>query len=188
MFPFTALIVVCWIIFWVYWLIASFGSKRSIGPGIRRFAGVRITIFAIMVLLFRFHAVHKPSSLTSLDGHNEWVTAIGFIVFLAGLSLAVWARVFLGKNWGMPMTQKQNPELITDGPYHYIRHPIYSGILLAMIGCAVASSLFWLIIFFIAGAYFIYSAITEEEIMSKKFPEAYPRYKAKTKMLIPFLF
>lgn len=88
----------------------------------------------------------------------------------------------------MPMSQKQDPELVMSGPYRYIRHPIYSGILLAFLGSALASSLFWLTIFAIAGIYFVYSAFVEEKLMMKQFPKAYPSYKSKTKMLVPFVF
>lgn len=181
-------IIVCWVIFWIYWLISAFNSKRStIGLNVKQFAGIRIFIFVIAVLLFRFLNIQNASSINGLATHNKAVVIIGFVIFLLGLSLAIWARVYLGKNWGMPMTQKQNPELVTSGPYAYIRHPIYSGILLAMLGCAFASSLFWLIIFFLAGIYFIYSAFAEEKLMAKQFPKIYPTYKSRTKMLVPFL-
>lgn len=85
------------------------------------------------------------------------------------------------------MSVKQDPELVRSGPYRYIRHPIYTGILLAMIGASVASSIFWLAIFAISGIYFIYSAVQEEKLMMKQFPKVYPSYKSKTKMLIPFV-
>jgi protein-S-isoprenylcysteine O-methyltransferase Ste14 len=56
------------------------------------------------------------------------------ILFLSGLGLAAWARIYLGRNWGMPMTQQKNePEIVTSGPYRFARHPIYSGLLLAIL-------------------------------------------------------
>jgi protein-S-isoprenylcysteine O-methyltransferase Ste14 len=108
-------------------------------------------------------------------------------VFLLGLAIAVWARVNLGRNWGTPMSQKVDPELVTTGPYRYIRHPIYSGIILAAIGTTIASSLYWIVVVVFLGAYFIYAATVEERIMGRLFPESYPRYKRSTKMLVPFL-
>lgn len=59
-------------------------------------------------------------------------------IWVLGLGLAVWARIYLGRNWGMPTSTKEDPELVTSGPYRTIRHPIYTGILLAMIGSAIA--------------------------------------------------
>jgi protein-S-isoprenylcysteine O-methyltransferase Ste14 len=109
------------------------------------------------------------------------------IVLLLGLAFAVWARIHLGRNWGMPMTQKDQPELVTSGPYHLVRHPIYSGVLLGLLGTALATSLYFLIALGIVGAYFLYSASVEERLLAKTFPTAYPSYRAHTKMLIPFV-
>jgi protein-S-isoprenylcysteine O-methyltransferase Ste14 len=86
------------------------------------------------------------------------------------------------------MTQKDEPELVTSGPYHLIRHPIYSGILVAGAGNAVALNWMWLIAMVLAAIYFIYSATVEERYMAEKFPDTYPTYKHSTKMLVPFLF
>lgn len=105
-----------------------------------------------------------------------------------GLVLAVWARVYLGSNWGTPMSEKIDPELVTTGPYRRVRHPIYSGIILATAGTTIAVSLYWLIGLVIIGAYFIYSATVEERNMADLFPDTYPEYKRLTKMLMPFVF
>jgi protein-S-isoprenylcysteine O-methyltransferase Ste14 len=112
---------------------------------------------------------------------------IGLAIFLLGLALAVWARVYLGSNWGMPMSKKVDPEIVTTGPYSVIRHPIYSGIILAMVGTTVAVSLYWLVAVVVLGAYFIYSAVMEERYMTELFPAAYADYKRSTKMLVPFI-
>ncbi len=119
---------------------------------------------------------------------SPWLQGIGLAVFVAGLALAVWARVYLGRNWGMPMSQKADPELVTTGPYRSVRHPIYTGIILAMIGTTIAVSLYWLVAVILIGAYFIYSATVEERLMARTFPDTYPAYKQLTKMLIPFVF
>jgi protein-S-isoprenylcysteine O-methyltransferase Ste14 len=87
----------------------------------------------------------------------------------------------------MPMTQKEEPELVTTGPYRFVRHPIYSGILCGLLGTALAINLYWLIAVAVAGAYFIYSARVEERNLMRTFPTQYPGYRARTKMLIPFV-
>ena len=94
----------------------------------------------------------------------------------------------LGRNWGTPMTQKNDPELVTSGPYHLVRHPIYSGILVAGLGTALALSWLGLIAVVLAGVYFLYSATVEERHMTQQFPDSYPAYKRSTKMLVPFIF
>lgn len=68
-----------------------------------------------------------------------------------------------------------------------MRHPIYSGILLALLGTSLATAIYWLIAVVAMGAYFIHSASVEEKIMTASFPTDYPSYRAKTKMLIPFV-
>jgi protein-S-isoprenylcysteine O-methyltransferase Ste14 len=73
------------------------------------------------------------------------------------------------------------------GPYRFVRHPIYSGILLGLLGTALAVDVYFLIAVAIIGVYFVYSARVEEGLLSDVFPSAYPSYRARTKMLIPFV-
>ena len=174
-------ILVCWVAFWVYWLAASTGVKAG-QTRWTRFAGIRVGVILVILLLLRVRAF-KGHVVTN----NLWLQGIGLAVFLMGLALAIWARVHLGRNWGMPMSQKVDPELVTAGPYGSIRHPIYSGIILAMIGTTIAVSLYWLVAVVVIGAYFLYSAIVEERSMARLFPDSYPQYKRSTKMLIPFI-
>jgi protein-S-isoprenylcysteine O-methyltransferase Ste14 len=170
-----------WIAFWIYWLVASIGVKVGQTQW-TRFAGIRVGVILIVLLLLRAKAVRQHAAT-----NDPWLEGIGLAVFLLGLALAIWARVYLGRNWGMPMSQKADPELVTTGPYRSIRHPIYSGIILAMIGTTIAVSLYWLVAVVLLGAYFIYSATVEERFMSGSFPDSYPEYKRSTKMLIPFI-
>jgi protein-S-isoprenylcysteine O-methyltransferase Ste14 len=170
-----------WVIFWIYWLAASIGVKVGQTQW-TRFAGVRIGIILVILLLLHVRAFKGHSTISS-----PWLQGVGLAIFLLGLALAVWARVYIGRNWGMPMSQKTDPELVTTGPYRSIRHPIYSGIILAMIGTTVAVSPYWLVAVALFGAYFTYSAIMEERFMASRFPDSYPEYKRSTKMLIPFI-
>ena len=85
----------------------------------------------------------------------------------------------------MPMSTKENPELVTTGPYAFVRHPIYTGILLAMLGTAIGENVSWLLPLLLFGGYFIYSARREEELMLRQFPEQYPAYMRRTNMLVP---
>jgi len=173
-------ILVGWVVFWIYWLAVSVGVKAGRTQW-SRFAGVRLAIILIVLLLLRLRILKGHRAVTS----DPWLQGIGLALFVLGLALAVWARVYIGRNWGMPMSEKADPELVTTGPYRVIRHPIYSGIILAMIGTAVAVSWYWLIAVVLLGGYFVYSATREERYLTERFPEAYPRYKKSTKMLIP---
>jgi protein-S-isoprenylcysteine O-methyltransferase Ste14 len=77
---------------------------------------------------------------------------------------------------------------VTSGPYRLVRHPIYSGILSAGVGTAIALNWLWIVPVVLAGAYFIYSASVEERYLTEQFPDAYPVYRRSTKMLVPFIF
>lgn len=171
-----------WAVFWIYWIAVSLGVKAGRSRW-TRFAGVRVAAVLIILLLLRLRVL-KGHTVT----HDPWLQGVGLAIFLLGLALAVWARVYLGRNWGMPMSEKVDPELVTTGPYRTIRHPIYSGIIVAMVGTAVAVSVYWLIAVVLLGAYFVYSAVMEERYMAGLFPDTYPRYKQSTKMLVPFIF
>ncbi|HEY6427441.1 MAG TPA: isoprenylcysteine carboxylmethyltransferase family protein [Acidimicrobiales bacterium] len=171
-----------WAAFWIYWLVAAFSIKRGRVPWSRE-VGFRLVI-VVLVILFARIGVFRHHGLNT----DPWRAGIGLVLFALGLGFAIWARLHIGRNWGTPMTQKVSPELVTSGPYHLVRHPIYSGILVAGVGTAIALSWLWLIAVGLVGAYFIYSATVEERFMSEQFPDAYPAYKRSTKMLVPFIF
>jgi protein-S-isoprenylcysteine O-methyltransferase Ste14 len=170
-----------WAAFWLYWLAAAFSMKRGHVPWGREIR-IRLVIAVAAVVLLRLGAFRGGGVHT--DPARE---AAGLVLFAAGLGFAVWARLHIGRNWGTPMSRKLEPELVTSGPYHLVRHPIYSGILAAGVGTAVALSWLWLTAFALAGAYFVYSATVEERYMAEQFPDAYPAYRRTTKMLVPFV-
>ena len=176
------LFVFGWAAFWIGWLAAAFSTKSSHVAWSREFR-IRAAMFIVAILLLRTGAFrHHGLNTDSLRA------GIGFVLFVLGLSFAIWARVHIGRNWGTPMSRKDEPELVTSGPYRRVRHPIYSGILCAGAGTAIALSWIWFIPVALAGVYFVYSATVEERYMTEQFPETYPAYRRSTKMLVPFIF
>ena len=131
-----------WIVFWAAWLVAALSVKRAAQSRMGLFVGLRIAGFVIVYLLIRFGIVKGHRAVVN----GPVLQGVGMVLFLSGLGLAVWARVHLGRNWGTPMSEKLDAELVTSGPYQYIRNPIYSGIILAAIGTMVAISWYWLVI------------------------------------------
>src|SRR5262245_13728062 len=171
-----------WAAFWLYWLVAAFSVKRGRVRWSREL-GIRAVLAVAATPSVRLGAFRGPSSNAA-----RWRAGLGLVLFALGLGFAIWARIHIGRNWGTPMTQKADPELVTSGPYHLVRHPIYSGILVAGVGTAVALSWLWLTAVVLAGIYFLYSATVEERYMAAQFPDKYPAYKRSTKMLVPFIF
>jgi protein-S-isoprenylcysteine O-methyltransferase Ste14 len=178
---------VCWLVFVVYWGISAFGAKRN-ARSVWRGLAVRLAIIAVLFASFRTHAFRQLSAQMPVAASHPVIGGIGVLLCALGVATAIWARRNLGKNWGMPMAVKEAPDLITSGPYAYVRHPIYSGMLLALLGSSLVMGVWMLALMVVLGAYFVFSARTEEQTMLREFPTQYPDYMRRTKMLIPFVF
>jgi protein-S-isoprenylcysteine O-methyltransferase Ste14 len=178
----TVSFAVVWAGFWVYWLASAVTSKRSRAPAA---GGIlfRLLVFVLVVVFLRANVLNART--VSGGGLGLQLGGLGLLV--AGLGVAIWARVNLGRNLGVPMSEKLEPELVTSGPYHWIRHPIYTGLIVALLATGLALGPAWLIVAAILGSYFVYCALVEERIQGRLFPAAYPAYRASTKMLVPFL-
>jgi protein-S-isoprenylcysteine O-methyltransferase Ste14 len=182
------LIVALWLIFIAYWAVMAMGAKRTIGARFwGREIGLRLGVLALIVLALRIPAVRHvvQDARKQATDISPLLGLSGVVLCALGIAFAIYARTHLGRNWGMPMTRKERPELVTSGPYAYVRHPIYTGILVAVFGSAIGTSPFWLIPFVLLGIYFVYSARREEKLMLEQFPEQYPQYMSRTKMLVP---
>jgi protein-S-isoprenylcysteine O-methyltransferase Ste14 len=142
-----------WAAFWIYWFVAAFSVKRGRVAWSRELR-IRVVLGVLAIVLIRFGAF-RDQGLT----FDPWRAGVGLVLFAVGLGFAIWARLHIGRNWGAPMSRKNQPELVASGPYRLVRHPIYSGALLAGAGTAVAL-----------------------------LTDTYPAYKRSTKMLVPFIF
>jgi protein-S-isoprenylcysteine O-methyltransferase Ste14 len=186
---FQWIIPALWLVFIIYWGISALSAKRSLGTtawwrhGLLR-AGIAVLTIA---LLHVAGAGRVLRAVQAYQVHSPILGTIGAVLVLLGLGFAIFARVYLGRNWGMPMSRKAEPELVTRGPYAFVRHPIYSGIILAMVGSAIGESIIWAVPLILFAPYFLHSARREEDLMREHFPEQYPRYMQRTKMIVPFL-
>ncbi len=142
---------IAWAAFWAGWLLSAFTAKRSVAHGWSRLGPRGIAAIAVALLV-------RGIGATGLQVHSVALGVIGTVLFVAGIALAAWARAILGRNWGMPTTERLQPELVTAGPYGLIRHPIYSGILLGVLGTALVTNLIGIGIAVIVGAYFVWAA------------------------------
>jgi protein-S-isoprenylcysteine O-methyltransferase Ste14 len=178
-----------WIVFLIYWAIAATFIKAGVGRVLTR-EGIAIRLaFAAAIIIAITIARRFPEFRTAqlAEFHSAAMAIAGAIIATVGAAFAFAARAAIGRNWATPATRRTDTELVTTGPYRLVRHPIYSGILLMMIGTAVGIVPAWWFLVVFAGAYFIYSARREEQIMADRFPDTYPAYRARTKMLLPFI-
>lgn len=185
------LILALWLVFIAVWAVSAARAKRTIKSGWkwRRDIALRLGILVVVLITLRFFRLGHAAWFMRLHAINKSPVAglAGVVLCALGVGLAVLARVYLGRNWGLPMSLKENPEFITAGPYAAIRHPIYAGILLAIVGSAIGVNILWILVLVPLGPYFLYSARREEEIMVAQFPGQYPEYMKRTKMLVPFV-
>lgn len=183
------IITFLWIIFIAYWAISAVGVKKNIRQ--KRFGGMMgVRLLALVILLWMFHSRIPFSS--GFKGypvfHNPVSGIIGVVLCGAGIASAIWARRHLGRNWSSRPSIKEGHELVTSGPYRFVRHPIYTGMLLALLGSVLAVNAIWVIIFLICIVVFIARIKTEEGYMMQLFPDQYPDYKKHTKALIPLVW
>jgi protein-S-isoprenylcysteine O-methyltransferase Ste14 len=117
-----------------------------------------------------------------------WLAVLGATLTFAGLAFAIWARFVIAGNWSSYVELKRDHELIIAGPYRWVRHPIYTGLLLAFIGSALAVGE-WrdLLAVAIVAASFWRKLKLEQAVMRRQFGETYARYAARVPALIPFL-
>jgi len=183
---YAPLIPVLWLSWLIYWLVASRNVKptqRHESPGSR--AGHIVPLILGTWLLW---APRLPRGFLSGTIFTASLASyfVGVGVVAAGLAFSVWARVHLGRNWSGTVTLKQGHELVRDGPYRYVRHPIYTGLLAAFVGCAIARAE-WRGLLAIAIIYagFWRKLKLEERWMIEQFGAAYRQYIAEVPALVP---
>lgn len=188
---YNLLILASWLALILCWAFLGRRAKHSVGGRWRwgREVGLRLAILILVLLAWHFLSAHHIRQYVRYYAVNFNLIAgfLGAALCASGVILAIWARVCLGRNWGMPMEEKTGPELVTAGPYSRIRHPIYAGFILAIVGSTIGQTILWAIPLFLLCPYFVYSARREEKRMAEQFPLQYPEYKKRTNMMIPFI-
>ena len=188
-------IIASWAAFIIVWLGLSFFVKRDVRGG--RFARayrVRMLVIAILVVVIVRSLRHHGSATHHLANSLAFFTPslllawIGAALTALGIAVAIWARLYLGRNWSASPAMKEGHELVTTGPYAFVRHPIYSGIILATLGTGLTGSIFGIVLFVIVTTMFLIRVGTEERYMLELFPGAYPAYRARTKRLVPLIW
>lgn len=175
-----------WIVFGSFWVLASFVQKRNAR---RQSIGSRVIQMSIILLvLLPFFVEGRRDGLIyrHLYPNALVVQYFGVLLMLLGLGFAVWARFVLGRNWSGIVTVKEDHTLITRGPYGWVRHPIYTGILLALLGTAFTlGTILNLIEVPVVGLALWLKLRTEERFMLETFGEQYTAYGRRVKALIP---
>ena len=184
-------IVGLWLGLVAYWGVSARARWRSTGSRWIwwREIAVRLCFFALCVQALRVAVIGNvlPGERLGAFETSGLAALIGSVCCALGIGLAITARAYLGGQWGVRAVSEEPAELVTTGPYALVRHPIYGGMLLAMVGSALAQSLLWLAPLLVYGPNFIRSARREDELLLEKFPDRYPDYRQRTRMLVPFV-
>jgi protein-S-isoprenylcysteine O-methyltransferase Ste14 len=177
--PFDPLSLV-WSIWALIWLVTAMWSARSVA---REPFRNRLLVVALMVIGF-FPLLGRSRQPAVLAPRF----VIGLALTILGLGFAVWARVHLGRFWSGTVTLKENHELVRSGPYAFVRHPIYTGLLTAAAGTALARGTFaaWLALGLIGVACWL-KIRAEENLLTNHFGDTYREYRRQVAALIPFV-
>ena len=181
----TILEYICWGVFLAVWITgAVYNAFR--GPGMRQRSGwFRVWVTTVIVIeIFLRLIPHRFWS--DFRVRSPWLPYAGDTVLLASTSLAIYARVVLGRFWSSAPMVKEGHRLRTTGPYRITRHPIYTGILGMVLGSVLIYGLGFACMFFIIAVLALeIKARQEERLMSRNFGEAYAEYRRLVPQLIP---
>jgi protein-S-isoprenylcysteine O-methyltransferase Ste14 len=178
-----ATIGACWLAFFIAWAMLAVVYR---GSGKRSPTAAALGL-RVLLLVGAYLAVRYGDRVRPFGEYTDGVATAGAIFCVVGLVFAVWARMALGRSWGMPMTLHDDPELVMAGPYRYVRHPIYTGLSAMLIGTSLAYPVA-AVPCLLTVAYSVFAARREERDMEQRFPAAYPDYKRRSRFLVPFLF
>jgi protein-S-isoprenylcysteine O-methyltransferase Ste14 len=178
-----------WMALLLVWVVSALRTKRTIQS---QSSAWQLLYTAILVagvyLIFA-----KQSGIPWLDRQLFPVTVpialAGLLAVLMGVAFSIWARLMLGDNWSNRVTVKENHTLVRRGPYRIVRHPIYSGILLGMLGSAIQrGGIRCFAGVLTCGFSFWLKTRVEERFMVQSFGEEYLQYRHQVKALAPFIF
>lgn len=177
-----------WMLWLAYWIVAARATNKTRR---RESALSRLSHYAPLIAGGAFLGIPKILGPALEQRFHEPTFAwelLTTVLIVVGLGFSAWGRAWLGPNWSAEVTVKHDHELVRSGPYALVRHPIYTGLLLALIGTAlgVGNGRALVGLALIVGALLRKVAI-EERFMSEQFGEAHARYRAEVPALIPFL-
>lgn len=185
-FIYRELVFVAWLLWLAYWLVTAARVKRTARRESRRsrLAYILPLVIGTWLIALPLRGLGPLSVQLWPDEAARWLCALVLVV--PGLGFSLWARVHLGRNWSGTVTVKQDHELVRSGPYAYVRHPIYTGLIVALAGSAIACgeprALLGLAIIVYS---FVRKLRLEESFMRAQFPQEYPRYCSEVPALIP---
>ncbi len=180
--------VIIWTVFLLFWII----SARKLKAIKRREPFHERVLYMLPIMLSYVLLFDDQLTFTALGRRfiplDPRIGVVGIVITAIGVALAIWARLHLGENWSATVTVKAGHELIDSGPYRAVRHPIYTGMLVATAGSALAlGQARGLLALVVISLGFYFKARKEERYMLSEFAEKYQAYSRRAGMLLPKL-
>jgi protein-S-isoprenylcysteine O-methyltransferase Ste14 len=175
-----------WTLLMAVWLVMWFGAKRAKK---RETFGERAGYLMLVLLgswLLFWTGPRSEWLHTTVLPSDPTAWASGLAITALGVAIAIWARISLGANWSGTVTVKTDHELVQKGPYRWIRHPIYTGILVAMVGTAmIRGQVAGFVGMGMVLAGFYIKARREERFLSREFGASFEEHTKRTGMFLP---
>ena len=180
---------IAWLIFLGVWLVLAFRTKRTA----QRIEPVKVMLHVLILTVAIALLVAPPLRVgllgTQVLPDEHGVEDVGYAMQMAGVALSIWARLYLGTNWSNMPVLKEGHQLVRGGPYAAVRHPIYTGLLLALLGLAVQHGK---LAGFLGAAILVVEwkrkSLMEERLMVQQFGAEYERYRREVKGLVPWVW
>jgi protein-S-isoprenylcysteine O-methyltransferase Ste14 len=179
------IVAACWGVLLVVWFVLALALGRRSGHRSTRAWLLRFAVVAVLVVAAYLLTRGRPPPV--FVEPTRGVAVIGAALCVAGLGFALWSRITMGRHWAMPIAEREESDLVSTGPFAYVRHPIYTGVIAMLIGSALN----------VPGSYaevltaiisLIVLARKEEREMLQLLPRVYPPYLERTKRFVPFVF
>jgi protein-S-isoprenylcysteine O-methyltransferase Ste14 len=188
-------IAIIWLIFFAYWtgeVLYELATRRTKKVEKREPLAValssRLTLWiALFLVLTTFAQKYYPFGASFLP--RTFITAYtGLALGFCGIFFAIWARITLGGNWSADAVLKKGQTLVKNGPYGIVRHPIYTGITIGIVGSAIAeNTVTGLIAIFFVLLFSYFRIRDEEKLMKEKFGSDYADYAKNVKAFVPWI-
>ena len=177
-----------WLAFFAIWLLWGLRTKPTqVREGFSSRIPYILLNIAAFYAMFARDVAYSWMRIRILPP-EPWVAVLGVVVTAAGLLFAIWARAYLGTNWSGTVTVKVGHQLIRTGPYRWVRHPIYSGMILALIGTAInQGQLRGVVAVVLLWIGFTMKSRVEERFMTNTFGAEYEEYSRSTGAIVPWL-
>jgi len=186
--PYWVVISWSWVVFWVYWTVSALRVHARKRQATLAFTVLNTAALYVGFILVLSGLIDVGVLSVRFTSAAVWVNVVGTALVLTGVAFAIWSRHVLGANWSGVVSIVEGQHLIRSGPYRFVRNPIYSGIVLAVLGAALVRGTVGAMVGVVAVVLALWlKGRMEERLLVAEFGEEYKAYQREVKFLIPFV-